>query len=171
MDNIKFISIDETNIQNCHILNESNVPEVGTRALNEFDDLVRNSNFNQCVILNEEVIGFIICFQDTSKTKSFMYNIEHKNFNEFRNRVKDFMYIDRIAVDARFRNNGIASMLYEDLIEYSLQNNIDNLTAEINILPSRNDPSFKFHKKFKFIEIDTKKYNEEYEVSLLKRIL
>ena len=67
MDNIKFISIDETNIQNCHILNESNVPEVGTRALNEFDDLVRNSNFNQCVILNEEVIGFIICFQDTSK--------------------------------------------------------------------------------------------------------
>ena len=45
MDNIKFISIDETNIQNCHILNESNVPEVGTRALNEFDDLVRNSNF------------------------------------------------------------------------------------------------------------------------------
>ena len=100
-----------------------------------------------------------------------MYNLKHKNFNEFRNRLKNFMYIDRVAVDAEYRKNGIASSMYERLIEFCLETNIENLTAEINILPSRNEVSFNFHEKFDFVEIDTKKYNDDYEVSLQKRIL
>ena len=100
-----------------------------------------------------------------------MYNLKHKNFNEFRNRLKNFMYIDRIAVDTEFRKIGIASSMYEKLLEFCLEFNIENLTAEINILPSRNEVSFNFHEKFDFVEIDTKKYSDDYEVSLQKRIL
>ena len=100
-----------------------------------------------------------------------MYNLKHKNFNEFRNRIKNFMYIDRIAIDAEFRKNGIATSIYDKLLEFCLEGNIENLTAEINILPSRNEVSFNFHKKFNFVEIDTKKYSDDYEVSLQKRIL
>ena len=129
------------------------------------------SDFHKCMIHENKVIGFIICFQDSSKTKSFMYNLKHKNFNEFRNRLKNFMYIDRVAVDTEFRKVGIASSMYEKLLEFCLELNIENLTAEINILPSRNEVSFHFHEKFDFVEIDTKKYSDDYEVSLQKRIL
>ena len=34
-----------------------------------------------------------------------------------------------------------------------------------------NEVSFNFHEKFDFVEIDTKKYSDDYEVSLQKRIL
>ena len=49
-------------------------------------------------------------------------------------------------------------------------NNISHLTAEINLLPSKNMPSFNFHEKFAFTELDTVKYSEDYEVSLQVRI-
>ena len=171
MDNIKLLPIDNSNVENCHAINEDNVPNVGTTTFEEFKALVENSDFHTCIIHENKVIGFIICFQDSSKTKSFMYNLKHKNFNEFRNRLKNFMYIDRVAVDIEFRKIGIASSMYEKLLEFCLEFNIENLTAEINILPSRNEVSFHFHEKFDFVEIDTKKYSDDYEVSLQKRIL
>ena len=171
MDNIIFSKIDETNIEGCFDLNQDNVPEVGSTSIEEFDNLVQNSDFNLCASFDEKIIGFLICFQDTSSTKSFMYKIKHKNFNEFKNRINNFMYIDRIAIDVNYRNNGLATIHYEQLLEHCLEANIENLTAEINLLPTQNEPSLKFHKKFQFIQIDTKKYNDEYEVSLQKRIL
>ena len=152
MDNIKLLPIDNSNVENCHALNEDNVPNVGTTTFEEFKALVENSDFHRCIIHENKVIGFIICFQDSSKTKSFMYNLKHKNFNEF-------------------RKVGIASLMYEKLLEFCLELNIENLTAEINILPSRNEVSFNFHEKLDFVEIDTKKYSDDYEVSLQKRIL
>ena len=136
MDNIKLLPIDNSNLENCHTINQDNVPNVGTTTFEEFETLVENSDFHKCMIYENKVIGFIICFQDSSKTKSFMYNLKHKNFNEFRNRLKNFMYIDRVAVDAEYRKNGIASSMYERLLEFCLETNIENLTAEINILPS-----------------------------------
>ncbi|MDA9737404.1 GNAT family N-acetyltransferase [Acidimicrobiaceae bacterium] len=171
MDNIKLLTINDSNIGDCHTINENNVPNVGTTTFKEFEILVQNSDFHRCVILDNKVLGFLICFKDSYKTKSFMYSIKHKNFNEFRNQLKNFMYVDRIAVDEKYRNNGIASTLYEILIDYCLTTDIEYLTAEINLLPVKNEPSFMFHSKYQFKEINTKKYSEDYEVSLQKRIL
>ncbi len=83
----------------------------------------------------------------------------------------DYLYIDRIAIDSKFRNNKLASGLYSKIIDFSKNNSIENLTAEINLLPSINTPSFNFHKNFGFIEIDSVKYAEDYEVSLQKKII
>ena len=82
MDNIIFSKIDETNIEGCFSLNQDNVPEVGSTSIEEFNNLVQNSDFNLCATFEEKIVGFLICFQDTSKTKSFMYKIKHKNFND-----------------------------------------------------------------------------------------
>ena len=171
MDNIIFSKIDETNIEGCFNLNQDNVPEVGSTSIEEFNNLVQNSDFNLCATFEEKIVGFLISFQDTSKTKSFMYKIKHKNFNEFKNRINNFMYIDRIAIDVDYRNNGLATIFYEHLLEHCLEVDVENLSAEINLLPTKNEPSLKFHEKLQFIQIDTKKYNDEYEVSLQKRIL
>jgi len=137
----------------------------------DLQNSIENSDYNECVVLENKVVGFVICFEDNQKTSSYMKEIQHKNFKEIKKRVSNFLYIDRIAVDAEFRNNKLATELYSNIINFAKNNSIANLTAEINLLPSINTPSFDFHKKFGFVEIDTVKYQENYEVSLQKKAL
>ena len=61
MDNIKLLPIDNSNLENCHSINEDNVPNVGTTTFEEFKALVENSDFHRCIIHENKVIGFIIC--------------------------------------------------------------------------------------------------------------
>ena len=169
MKDILFQSINNDLIAQCHQLNEENVPNVGSRSLEGLTNSLENSDYSECVIIDNFVVGFVICFQDSEITKSYMEKIEHKNFKEISNRVSNFLYIDRIAVNAKYRNKKLGSQLYSNIINFSKDNSISNLTAEINLLPSVNIPSFEFHKKFNFKEIDTVKYSKDYEVSLQKK--
>ena len=171
MNNYKYSPIVDNFLEECHEINQDNVPEVGSRSLEGLTNSIENSDYNECVIFENKVVGFVVCFQDSEKTISYMKAIEHKNFKEISKRVKNFLYIDRIAIDSKFRNNKLASGLYSKIIDFSKNNSIENLTAEINLLPSVNTPSFNFHKNFGFIEIDTVKYSEDYEVSLQKKIV
>ena len=95
-------------------------------------------------------------------------NSLNKNFKEISNRVDNFLYIDRIAVDAKYRNNKLGTSLYKNILNYAKENSIEHLTAEINLLPSINEASFKFHESFGFEELGSVKYSEDYEVSLQK---
>ena len=63
---------------------------------------------------------------------------------------------------------GIAGLSLANFFE---QNSIDYLTAEINLLPSINEASFKFHESFGFVEFGSVKYSEDYEVSLQKLVI
>ena len=65
MDNIKLLTINDSNIGDCHTINENNVPNVGTTTFKEFEILVQNSDFHRCVILDNKVLGFLICFKDS----------------------------------------------------------------------------------------------------------
>ena len=167
---MKIIKIKRENLVECHAINQENTPEVGTVTLEELQNSFENSDYNLCAVVDNKVVGFVICFQDTQITNSYMSDIEHKNFSEISQRVSDFLYIDRIAVDKNYRKKSIGSKLYEEVIKFAEKNIISNLTAEINLLPTKNIPSFLFHEKFKFTELDTVKYSEEYKVSLQIRI-
>ena len=171
MNNYEYFPITDNFLQQSHKINEDNVPEVGSRSLEGLQNSIENSDYNECVVLENKVVGFVICFEDNQKTSSYMKEIQHKNFKEIKKRVSNFLYIDRIAVDTEFRKNKLATELYSNIINFAKNNSIANLTAEINLLPSINTPSFDFHKKFGFVEIDTVKYQENYEVSLQKKAL
>ena len=171
MNNYEYSPIIESFLKGCHRVNQENVPEVGSRSLEGLRNSVENSDHNECVIFKNKVVGFVICFQDTEKTISYMEEIQHKNFKEISKRLDDFLYIDRIAINSEFRNNKLGSELYANVINFAKNNSIANLTAEINLLPTVNTPSLNFHKNFGFIEIDTVKYDEDYEVSLQKKSL
>jgi predicted GNAT superfamily acetyltransferase len=73
-----------------------------------------------------------------------MSDFEHKNFNEISQRVSDFLYIDRIAVDKNYRKRSIGSRLYEEVVKFAEMNSISHLTAEINLLPAKNNPIISF---------------------------
>ena len=167
---MKIIPINTENLVRCHQINEDNTPEVGTTTLEEFQSLMENSDYAFSIAEEDKVIGFVICFQDSNSTKSYMDTIMHKNFKQISKRVSDFLYIDRIAVDENYRNQAIGTKLYSEVIDFADTKKIKHLTAEINLLPSKNTPSFNFHKKFNFSELDTVKYSEDYEVSLQVRM-
>lgn len=171
MKDYSFTPIDLELISKCHKLNEKNVPNVGTQSLDGFISLVKNSDFNECVLFKNKVVGFVICFQDNELTKLYMNEIKHKNFKEISNRVKNFLYVDRIAIDAQYRNIKLGSFLYKNVYRFAKHNLIEHLTAEINLLPSVNKVSFNFHESFGFENITNVKYSEDYEVSLQKMII
>jgi predicted GNAT superfamily acetyltransferase len=168
MKDYLFSPIKSGFVEDCHKLNEQNVPNVGTKTLDGFTNLLENSDYSECILNNFKVVGYIICFHDNEKTTNYMHGIKHKNFMEIENRVSNFLYIDRVAVDNEHRKNKLGSLLYENTLNFAKKNFIKNLTAEINLLPSINEASFKFHKSFGFSEIQTVKYSEDYEVSLQK---
>lgn len=171
MKDYSFTPIDLELISKCHKLNEKNVPNVGTQTLDGFISLVENSDYNECVLFKNKVVGFVICFQDNELTKLYMNEIKHKNFKEISNRVKNFLYIDRIAIDAQYRNIKLGTFLYKNVHRFAKHNLIEHLTAEINLLPSVNKVSFNFHESFGFENITNVKYSEDYEVSLQKMII
>ena len=171
MNNYEYSPITDNFLEEIHKINQDNVPEVGSRSLKGLKNSIENSDYNECVILKNKVVGFVICFQDNEKTCSYMKEIQHKNFKEISKRVNNFLYIDRIAIDSEFRNNKLATKLYSNIVDFAKDNSIEYLTAEINLLPSINKSSFSFHKSFNFEEIDKVKYSEDYEVSLQKKTI
>ena len=169
----KFLKSEIINdyVEACHVINQNNVPEVGDRPLDEFKLLVENSDYNCCIVENKTVVGFVICFQDNKTSTSFLTEQNHKNFIEIQKQMDNFLYIDRIAIHENHRGQNIGKEMYQHVEKFAIENNIELLTAEINLLPKKNEISFKFHKKYGFREFSTKKYSDDYEVSFQKKNL
>ncbi len=74
------------------------------------------------------------------------------NYNWFAARFTDFLYVDRIVIAASFSGRGIASTLYNDMIEYARLHGIKTIACEYNIEPP-NPASRAFHEKFGFREL------------------
>lgn len=159
--------IKEKDIYNCYLLNESNTPNVGSETFKNFTNLIENADLKLCVKDNK-VIAFAVCFTDSPKTTSYLNSINHMNFKQLKKMVKNFVYIDRIAVDDKYRNLGIGSDLYKKIFQYGKAQNLSAVTAEINYKPIENETSFEFHRKHNFKEIAIKKYSNKYEVSFQK---
>jgi len=50
MKDYLFSPINRAFIAQCHELNEKNVPNVGTKSLDGFINLVENSDYSECVL-------------------------------------------------------------------------------------------------------------------------
>ena len=102
MKDYLFSSINSDFVARCHELNEKNVPNVGTKSLDGFINLVENSDYNECILKNNEVVGYIVCFQDNENTINYMREIKHRNFNEIENRVTSFLLPKKFYGDKKW---------------------------------------------------------------------
>ena len=73
MKDYLFSPINSDFVAQCHELNEKNVPNVGTKSLDGFINLVENSDYNECILNNNEVVGYVVCFQDNENTICLLY--------------------------------------------------------------------------------------------------
>lgn len=73
------------------------------------------------------------------------------NFAWFAERFPDFLYVDRIVVDAAVQGHRLGSALYGDLFAFARERGIPRITCEFNVVPP-NEPSRLFHARHGFVE-------------------
>lgn len=88
--------------------------------------------------------GFLIAFDQTSAYKSV-------NYQWFRVGYVQFIYVDRIIVDAAARKGGLARALYEDMFSVARRAGHGTVACEVNIDPP-NPASDAFHARLGFVE-------------------
>ena len=146
--------------QEMHCINQENIPEVGdVPQIEDFNALVSWSE-HIFVYKSEEVIkAFVLCMREGNSYHSENYKYLSKLFPKF-------LYVDRIAVQEKFRRKGIAKKIYSKVISTGKDNNLDVL-CEVNTRPS-NEPSLIFHEKMGFEEVGTNDF-EKNSVVYLRR--
>tara|TARA_X000000368_G_scaffold418455_1_gene418197 strand:+ start:29930 stop:30421 length:492 start_codon:yes stop_codon:yes gene_type:complete len=126
-------------------LNQSNTPEVGSLdSIKHLKGLLSLSSNNLFVSLNNEIIGFIVCFREGANYQSLNYKFFSKNETKF-------LYIDRVVIKDIHRRKGIGQNLYSYIESISISKNIP-LCCEVNIDPL-NQPSIDFHINLGFHKI------------------
>ena len=107
--------------------------------------------------------AFLIAFDQDSRYENSV------NFDWFKKRFDQFIYVDRIAIDTPMQGKGIARLFYEDLIAFAKTKVAPVLCAEVNIEPP-NPASHAFHKGMGFEAIGEASIGEKRVLYYAKKI-
>lgn len=127
-------------------INEDNTPEVGSVDSARLAFIVDQSPIALVAEIEAQVIGFCLVLAADSPYDSV-------NYTWFTERYDDFMYLDRVAVEATARGLGVGAALYAEVDR--LMAAIDGarlLALEVNVDPA-NEVSLGFHAALGFIEV------------------
>lgn len=144
-------------------LNEASVPNVNSLDADQMRWFVDNAHYFRVVKRGNLIGGFLIGLRPGLGYQS-------PNYRWFCARHDDFGYIDRVAVSADMRRQGIASSLYDDFAR-TLRGRVEILTCEVNIRPA-NEDSLRFHERYGFRRVGTQMTESgSKEVALLEKAL
>jgi uncharacterized protein len=167
---VRPLHVDDTDlIARATDLNQANVPEVGPVDTAKMTSLVAMS-WQSLVVVDDAgaLAGFCIVMEPGAPYTSV-------NYRWFADRYDDFVYLDRVAVAAEFRRQGVGTLLYTEVEKLGAGRSW--FTLEVNVVPV-NEPSLEFHRRLGFSEVgqhDTGAYPEygidHVRVSLLAKPL
>tara|TARA_B100000214_G_scaffold333816_1_gene276098 strand:- start:146 stop:649 length:504 start_codon:yes stop_codon:yes gene_type:complete len=142
----------EAQLQSIYDLNQANTPEVGSiESIQHLKQLIDFSAYNLLVLSNDKIVGFIICMREGAAYGS-------ENYKFFAQRLKKFLYVDRVAIDERHRRAGLGKAIYEDIFTKASDDNLP-IALEVNTQPV-NQPSLNFHEKLGFNQIGTNDFDD-----------
>ena len=142
----------EAKLKSIYDLNQANTPEVGSlESMQHLKQLIDFSAYNLLALKEDEIVGFIICMREGSAYGS-------ENYKFFTQRLKKFLYVDRVAIDERHRRAGLGKAIYEDIFTHASNDNLP-IALEVNTQPV-NQPSLDFHEKMGFDRIGAKDFDD-----------
>ncbi len=155
-------SIEEADLARLLAINEANVPEVGPVDAGRLAFLIDESAIALAVELDRDLAGFCLVLGPGSSYDSV-------NYTWFMDRYDDALYLDRVAVDARFRGRGLGRALYDEVARRMSVDHpeLPRLTLEVNVDPP-NPGSLAFHAKQGFAEVG-RQVSKGIVVSLMSR--
>jgi predicted GNAT superfamily acetyltransferase len=128
------------------VLNEAVVHKLAPLDGAGYRSLLAGSAHAWAVTVEEEVAGFVIVFGPGA-------SYESDNYQWFAERHESFWYLDRVAIDARFRRQGLASAVYDEVESLAAATGRPVL-LEVNCDPP-NVESLAFHAQRGFREMAT----------------
>ena len=140
--------LNEAQFQSIYDLNQANTPEVGSlESIQHLKQLIEFSSYNLLVLKEDEIVGYIICMREGSAYGS-------ENYKFFTQRLKKFLYVDRVAIDEQHRRAGLGKAIYENIFVQAISDSLP-IALEVNTQPV-NQPSLNFHEKMGFDRIGAK---------------
>ncbi len=120
------------------LLNRGALPAVSDVDERELWRLIEESS-TTLVAVEEDggVVGFLIAFGPHADYAS-------PNYRFFADRYPSFRYVDRVVVQPSHARRGIGAGLYDELEALAVQDEVEVLTAEVNVRPP-NPQSLAFH--------------------------
>ena len=147
-----FDTLNDVQLQSIYNLNQANTPEVGSlESMTHLKKLIELSAYNLLVLDDDEIVGFIICIREDSAYRS-------ENYKFFTQRLKKFLYVDRVAIDERHRRAGLGQAIYEDIFAQASADNLP-IALEVNTQPM-NQPSLNFHEKMGFDQVGSRDFED-----------
>ncbi|MDA8798352.1 GNAT family N-acetyltransferase [Gammaproteobacteria bacterium] len=144
--------LNEAQFQSIYDLNQANTPEVGSlESIQHLKQLIEFSSYNLLVLKEDEIVGYIICMREGSAYGS-------ENYKFFTQRLKKFLYVDRVAIDEQHRRAGLGQAIYEDIFAQAISDSLP-IALEVNTQPV-NQPSLNFHEKMGFDRIGDKDFDD-----------
>jgi len=147
-----FDTLNDDQLQSIYDLNQANTPEVGSlESITHLKKLIELSAYNLLVLGDDEIVGFIICIREDSAYRS-------ENYKFFAQRLKKFLYVDRVTIDERHRRAGLGQAIYEDIFAQANEDNLP-IALEVNTQPI-NQPSLNFHEKMGFDKVGSRDFED-----------
>ena len=125
-------------------INEEGLPGVGQIDERAMADLVSLTSLPLGAFQGDELLGFVLCLPPGTRYASL-------NYAWFNARYDDFLYVDRIAVAAAYRDRKVGTLLYQNVIGHAAKLKVP-VAAEVNLEPP-NPGSMRFHKRHGFSEV------------------
>ena len=141
-------------------INEQGLPGTGKVSEEEIVNLLSYSSFAVGIFDDNSLLGFVICLPP----KTAYGSLNYRWFNE---RYSDFLYVDRVAVLASFRNQQIGSRLYRAVIDEAAKLAVP-VVAEVNLRPPNPD-SVRFHERHGFSEVGQFEHKEKAVIMMLRQ--
>ena len=143
---------NKAQLQSIYDLNQTNTREVGSlESMQHLKQLIEFSSYNLLVLSNEEIVGFIICMREGSAYRS-------ENYKFFTQRLKKFLYVDRVAIDQHHRREGLGRAIYKEIFTKASYDDLP-IALEVNTQPI-NQPSLDFHAKMGFDKVGAKDFDD-----------
>ena len=125
-----------------HALNETHATELSSLSVKKLESLIGSAFFSAAIEAGDALV--IACDQDTP--------YDSPNFLWFRAQYPRFVYIDRVAVSAARRGEGLARKLYDAIFAAARAAEHDSIVCEVNYDPP-NPASDAFHDRLGFVEV------------------
>jgi uncharacterized protein len=126
-------------------MNDAEVAQTSAMDLDRLRALHSLAAYHRVAVVDGAIAGFLLAMRADAP-------YANDNFGWFAGRMADFIYVDRIVVDAAFVGRGIGGALYRDLFAWARDRGIRRVTCEYNLEPP-NPASRAFHDRFGFREL------------------
>jgi len=146
-------------------LNAHCVPEVGPMDADKLSYFAREAPYFVVIDVDDGIVGFLVLLTEEST------GYTSPNYRWFRERHSSFAYVDRVAVGAEHRGQGLGQRFYRDAEAFAVGSGRRLLCAEVNTVPD-NPASHRFHCRFGFTAVARfKPYGPDEEVGMYEKPL